>query len=406
MGSAYVFVKPAGGWAGLRTQDAKLTASDVTTFSLFGDSVAVSGDTVVVNAPFGDAGQDRDQGAAYVFVKPAGGWAGQLDEDARLVASDGATGDRIFTSLGESVAVSGDTVVVGAAGDDVGTNTDQGSAYVFVKPVGGWAGLLQENAKLTASDGAAEHRFGFSVGASGDTVVVGTFFATTAERPAYVFVEPPGGWAGALQENARLTASDRATGFFSVAASGDTVVVPPNVYFKPAGGWAGVLTENGRLTRSDGAIAFSVTADVDGNTVVAGFCGNTTQASACVFEGLDTDTFEAEPAATRTDCKTAGCRIPITCNLSQNCTNRINLLVRARDVRPREETRAKAPRMIRIASAVANIPPGATKTVRLRLTTSGRNIVRNNKKRRLRGVIQIRNTPGAFDTTPVTIRLR
>jgi hypothetical protein len=62
--------------------------------------------------------------------------------------------------------------------------------------------------------------------------------------------------------------------------------------------------------------------------------------------------------------------------------------------------------MIRIASAVANIPPGATKTVRLRLTTPGRNIVRNNKKRRLRGVIQIRNTPGAFDTTPVTIRLR
>ena len=59
------------------------------------------------------------------------------------------------------MAVSGDTVVSGAAGDDVGTNTDQGSAYVFVKPVGGWAGLLQENAKLTASDGAADEPLRF-----------------------------------------------------------------------------------------------------------------------------------------------------------------------------------------------------------------------------------------------------
>jgi hypothetical protein len=69
--------------------------------------------------------------------------------------------------------------------------------------------------------------------------------------------------------------------------------------------------------------------------------------------------------------------------------------------------RAKAPRMIRIVSAVASIPPGVTKPVRLKLTTPGRKVVGNNKKRRLQGVIEIRNTPGtAFDTTPITIRLR
>ncbi|MGH8591974.1 MAG: hypothetical protein ACREXX_22470 [Gammaproteobacteria bacterium] len=63
--------------------------------------------------------------------------------------------------------------------------------------------------------------------------------------------------------------------------------------------------------------------------------------------------------------------------------------------------------MVRIASVVANIPPGATKAVRLKLTATGRNIVRNNKKRKLTGVIQIRNAPGtAFDTTSVRIRLR
>jgi hypothetical protein len=138
-----------------------------------GDSVAISGDTVVAKAPGDDIGANPDQGSAYVFIKPIGGWAGLLQENAKLVASDGAAGDFSFSAgLNESVAVTGDTVVLGAAGQDVGTNSDQGSAYVFVKPVGGWAGLVQENAKLTASDGAAENRFGFSVGASGDTVVV------------------------------------------------------------------------------------------------------------------------------------------------------------------------------------------------------------------------------------------
>ena len=349
---------------------------------------------MVVNAPFGDVGQNRDQGAVYVFVKPAGGWSGLLGENAKLVASDGATDDLFLVSIGEGVAVSGDTVVVGAANKDVGPNTDQGSAYVFVEPVGGWAGTLTESAKLTASDGAAENRFGFSVGVSGDTVVVGTFFATS--RPAYVFVEPPGGWTGALHENARLAGSDGFNGF-SVAVSGDTVVVAPNVYRKPAGGWAGALTESARLTT-----AFTEV-DVSGDTAVGGFCGGAE--SACVFEGLE-DTFEAEPAATRTDCKTVGCKVPITCNLSQTCTNRVRLLIRARDVRLREEARAKAPRMIPLASAVANIPPGVTKPVKLKLTNSGRNIVKSNKKRRLQGVIEIRNAPGTAFTRPITIRLR
>ena len=405
-GSAYVFVKPAGGWAGLLTEDAKLTASDGRPVDFLGESVALSGDTAVVRAPFGDVGQNGAEGAAYVFVKPAGGWAGLLHENAKLVASDGASTDLSFTIFHKSVAVSGDTVVVGAAGDDVGTNTDQGSAYVFVKPVGGWAGMLTESAKVTASDGAADNHFGVSVGGSGDTVVVGT--STSPGLPAYVFVKPPGGWAGALHENARLTSSDgvNSISIFGLAASGDTVVVPPNVYFKPAGGWAGVLTENGRLTRSDGSLATG-RVDMDGNTVVAGFCGIATQRlSACVFEGLETDTFEAEPAAARTDCRTVGCSIPITCNATQNCMNRIRLLIRARDVQLRE-ARAKAPRMIRIAAALANIPPGATQPVRLKPTKRGRDIVKNNKKRRLRGILEIRNTPGTvIDTTPITIRLR
>ena len=376
-GSAYVFVKPPAGWAGALTENAKLLPSDGGRLDNFGESVAVSGDTVVVYA-----GDDDIGSSAYVFVKPPGGWAGLLPENAKLFASDGAAND--FGFLDDSLGVSGDTVVVGAPGRDVAANPNQGLTHVFVKPPGGWAGLLTENAKLFASDGAANDGFGESVAVSGDTVVVGP----------YVFVKPAAGWAGALLENARLTDS----GGSSVAVSGDVVVTGSgSVFKKPLGGWVGAVTESAQLT-GGGSVA------VSGDTVLTGFCtGSTTQDTACVFESF----VEAEPAADRINCKTAGCGLPVTCNLSQNCTNRITLLVRARDVRLREEAQAKAPRMIRFASAVANIPPGATKTVRLKLTKRGKGAVSKKKKRRLKGVIEIRNTPGnVIDTTPITIRLR
>ena len=62
--------------------------------------------------------------------------------------------------------------------------------------------------------------------------------------------------------------------------------------------------------------------------------------------------------------------------------------------------------MIRFAFGVANVPPGEIKNVRLRLTSPGRRIVKMGK-RRLKGVIEIRNTPGdLIDRTPVKIRIR
>src|SRR5206468_890273 len=122
----------AGGWASA-TETARLTASDGAAVDQLGTSVAVAGDTVVAGARFDEVGSNSDQGSAYVFVRPAGGWA-SATETAKLTAADGAAGDE----LGFSVAVAGDTVVAGAEGDDVGSNSNQGAAYVFVKPAGGW----------------------------------------------------------------------------------------------------------------------------------------------------------------------------------------------------------------------------------------------------------------------------
>ena len=156
-GSAYVFVRSGTTW----TQQAKLLASDGAAGDEFGFSVAVSGDTAVVGA-FRDDDKGTESGSAYVFVRSGTTWTQQ----AKLLASDG----RLFDIFGISIAVSGDTVVVGASFDD-DNGSASGSAYVFARSGTTWT----QQAKLLASDGAFFDTFGTSVAVSGDTAVVGAF---------------------------------------------------------------------------------------------------------------------------------------------------------------------------------------------------------------------------------------
>jgi hypothetical protein len=205
-------------------ENAKLVASDRAANDSFGVSVAVSGDTIVVGAS-GDDDAGPDSGSAYVFTQPVAGWSGTLQEGAKLVASNGVS----LAAFGASVAIFGDTIVVGGAFQDSGTPT--GEAYVFVQPGGGWAGTLTESARLLPSDGASFDNFGSVVAIDGDTVVVGSRGDDdngTGSGSAYVFVEPGAGWSGTLTEAAKLLASDGAAtdSFgFSAGISGDTVVV-------------------------------------------------------------------------------------------------------------------------------------------------------------------------------------
>src|SRR5262249_14553036 len=127
-GSAYVFVRSGAVW----TQQQKLTADDGEALDFFGSAVAISGDTVVVGAEDdeinGIGGNQRDlgQGSAYVFSRIGTVWT----QRQKLIADDGVTVDE----FGFAVALSGNTVVVGAPTDDIGANQDQGSAYVFALP--------------------------------------------------------------------------------------------------------------------------------------------------------------------------------------------------------------------------------------------------------------------------------
>ena len=116
-----------------------------------------------------------DEGARYPLVVDP--WL----EQAQLTASDGKAGDY----FGTSVAVSGSAIVLGAAWHAVGSNAQQGTAYVFVQSDGTWT----QQAELVASDAAAFDNFGFSVAVSGSTAVVGASGHNESQGAAYVFVQ-------------------------------------------------------------------------------------------------------------------------------------------------------------------------------------------------------------------------
>ena len=205
---AYVYRFDGTDWI-----ETKLTASDGTVWihENFGTSVAVYGDTVVIGAP-GDSELGGLSGSAYVYRFVGTEW-----HETKLTASDGASEDR----FGSSVAVSGDYVVVGAWGDD-DNGSYTGSAYIYY-----FGGTSYTGTKLTASDGAQGDSFGHSVAISGDYVVVGAWGGDdngNSSGSAYVYSLVNGFW----QETSKLTASDGAEGDkfgWSVAVDGDTVVV-------------------------------------------------------------------------------------------------------------------------------------------------------------------------------------
>jgi len=256
-------------------EELKLVAADAAASVWFGWSVAIDGDTVVIGASEAGTG-----GAVYVFRTTDDG--ATYDEVAKLTASDAAAGD----GFGHSVAIDGDTVVVGADGKDSYT----GAAYVF-RTSDGWDTYGQV-AKLTAGDAAAWDGFGWSVAIDGATIVFGAWGKDTFSGAVYVFRTSDGG--ATYDEVVKLTASDAAasdaaTGDqfgWSVAIDGDTVVGGAQssedygssgwgaaYVFRTTDGWA-THTEI-KLTAADAAKKdnFGGSVAIDGDTVVVGASG-------------------------------------------------------------------------------------------------------------------------------------
>jgi hypothetical protein len=244
-GAVYVYARAGGGWS----QTAYVKASNARDLSSFGAALALSGDTLVVGAPGESSsatgvGVDSTDtaaprsGAVYVFARTNGGWSQQ----AYIKASNTGT-EALF---GAAVALSGDTLVVGAYGErsnakGVGpSSTDTsakfaGAAYVFTRTAGVWS----QQAYIKASNARAYSAFGFSVALSGDTLVVGASLESSAATgidgdqtstskgsagAAYVFTRTAGVWSQQAYVKASNTRAFASFGE-SVAIGADVVVV-------------------------------------------------------------------------------------------------------------------------------------------------------------------------------------
>jgi hypothetical protein len=268
----------------------KLLASDGAASDNFGWSVSISGEYAVVGAMSDDSGR----GSAYVFKRSGTSWS----QEAKLTASDGAAGDL----FGHSVSITGEYVVIGATQDD----SYRGSVYVFKRSGTSWA----QEAKVTASDGAAGDYFGYSVSICGEYIVIGATQDDSYRGSAYVFKRSGTSWA----QEAKVTASDGAAGDdfgYSVAINGEYTIVgavfdddlgvnsgSAYVFIRTGTTW----TQQGKLHASDGEandyFGYSVSI-VGGYAVIGAYADDTSRGSAYVFKRSGTSwTQEAKLTAT------------------------------------------------------------------------------------------------------------
>lgn len=271
-GSAFVYVLSGTNW----TQQAQLLASDGAAFDKFGQSVAISEDTIVVGAYQADAPL-ANGGSAYVFVRNGTTWTQQQ----KLTASDGTANDE----FGNSVAIIGETVIVGAHLTDLPSNSEAGAVYRFTRSGTVWTGVQKLIPTASPSGPILGDHFGESLATSGNRLVVGADHDDSPETAAgavYVFVESGGGYI--LQQKLSISDGDNGDLFgFSVAIEGNTLVAGARddtpIIGQPAFGAAYVFEFDGatwtrqqKLSASDGAASdhFGWSVAVSDNVVAVG----------------------------------------------------------------------------------------------------------------------------------------
>ncbi|MBL7817304.1 MAG: T9SS type A sorting domain-containing protein [Saprospiraceae bacterium] len=218
VGVAYIFKRTGSTWL----QEAKLLSSNRSWYDLFGNSVSIDGDYAIVGAYSENEGLRSGAGAAYIFKRTGTTWL----QEAKVVAPDRQTIDE----FGTSVAISGNYAIVGAKQGFRDTAfISAGAAYIFKRTGTIW----EQEAKIVASDRAAGDRFGHTVAISGDYAIVGARNegedssgrnTLVSAGSAYIFKRTGTGW----EQEAKIVASDREMGALfgrSVAISGDYAIV-------------------------------------------------------------------------------------------------------------------------------------------------------------------------------------
>lgn len=245
-GSAYIFVRSSGAWS----QQAKLVASDLAANDNFGHSVALSGNSVLIGSVSDDLPGANNAGSVYAFVRVGTSWSQQ----SKLTASDAQANDL----FGQSVALEGDTALVGANTEDPASVVNAGSAYVFVRSGTTWT----QSQKLTDPTPGSGDNFGWSVSLSGDSALIGCYLDDAAvfngdEGSASVFIRNEGTWTF----QAKLTASDASSldkFGHSVSLSGDVALIgaPDDVTNVPGSAYlfrriSGVWSQEAKWMSSD-----------------------------------------------------------------------------------------------------------------------------------------------------------
>ena len=258
-GVAYVFEDISPAGDWSSFTETKLTAFDAEPNDIFGSDVAISGDTIAVGALLGDADTASDSGAIYIFQRSGSTWVA----GPKLTASDAENGDRFG---GHTLAIDGATIVTGAPLDD-DAGSGSGSAYILrdTSAAGDWSSFSET--KVTAGDAAAGDEFGFAVSLSNDTLVVGARFEG-GSGGAYVYkLGVSTALAAANIDPANvptnvlnaLVASDNAGTLIQVAANNNTIALAGNAL---------VLTENSFQNGSiegSGTVVVGSGANVNGN---------------------------------------------------------------------------------------------------------------------------------------------
>ena len=209
-GRAYLFGAVSGNLA------QSLASPSPQTTGLFGRSVAISGDAVVVGAPGQNASGVHQAGQVYIFDATTGGLT-QTFSSPNPVANGF---DAYIGNFGFSVAASGNTVAVGAPYDNEGGYTQGGAVYVFDATTGA---LTQT---ITSPNPSTEEYFGTSIAISGNTVAVGANDLSASGNAeaglVYIFNASTGALVQTLSSpNAQFEGSFG----ISVAVSGNTVAV-------------------------------------------------------------------------------------------------------------------------------------------------------------------------------------
>ncbi|HEX5012404.1 MAG TPA: hypothetical protein VFY71_18595 [Planctomycetota bacterium] len=260
--------------AAAQCQTDKVVADVQQAFSRFGRAVALSGNRLVVGAPDAKPAGLGQRGLAYVYHHDATGWT----FEAQLKASDGAA----FDEFGVAVAIDGDTILVGADGVDSAQSGAMGRVYAFDLVGTQWV-QVQE---FTATDAASGGFFGFSVALQGDTAVIGRFWDNAGAvhaGSAYVFRRSGGTWAQTQKLLHTAPAAEDDFGW-SVALDGGRAVVGASERFSsgdgdPQFGRAFVYTEQAGSFVQTAVLAattpqehdqFGISVDIAGDEIVVG----------------------------------------------------------------------------------------------------------------------------------------